>query len=71
MARLGILDRIGDPALTAITRIGSHLMGGCPVAVNIFDERYQRRVAAVHAPLEKHPARDTMCHYSVAMNSCS
>jgi diguanylate cyclase (GGDEF)-like protein len=65
VARLGILDRIGDPALTALTRIGSHLMGGCGTAVNIFDERYQRRIAAVHAPLETHPARDTMCHYVV------
>ena len=59
--QLGILDRIGDPGLEAITRIGSFLTDGSATAVHIFDERYQRRVAAVNAPLEAHPAHDAMC----------
>jgi diguanylate cyclase (GGDEF)-like protein len=63
--RLAILDRIDDPGLDAIVRIGSFLTDGSAVAVHIFDDRYQRRIAAVNAPLGAHPAHDAMCRVVV------
>ena len=65
VSRLGILDRVGDPALTALTRIASYIAGGSPAAIHIFDERYQLRVAAAYAPLADHPAHETMCRLVV------
>jgi diguanylate cyclase (GGDEF)-like protein len=60
VARLGSLDRLGNPALASLTRIASHLTGGAATVVHIFDERYQRRIAAVNVPLGEHPAHDSM-----------
>jgi GGDEF domain-containing protein len=61
----GVLRRVGDPALSALTRLGSFVMGGCACAVHIFDERYQRRVAATHAPLGEHPSHEALCRMVV------
>jgi diguanylate cyclase (GGDEF)-like protein len=61
VGRLGILDRVGDPSLTALTRIASFIAGGGFAAIHIFDDRYQLRVAAANAPLGKHPAHDALC----------
>ncbi len=47
--RLGILGRIGDPALASHARLASYVSGGAAAAVHIFDERYQYRVAAHRA----------------------
>lgn len=65
LARLGVVDRIGDPALTALTRIASYVSGAAAAAVHIFDDDHQHRVAAVKAPLEPHPQEDSMCRLVV------
>lgn len=62
---LGILDRIGDPVLTALTRLAQAITGASAAAVHIFDENYQRRVAASGAPLGDHPAEDSVCRIVV------
>jgi diguanylate cyclase (GGDEF)-like protein len=58
---LRLLDRIGDPALTALTRLAQAITGAEAAAVHIFDADYQRRIAAVGAPLVDHPQADSMC----------
>jgi diguanylate cyclase len=65
IARLAILDRISDPALTALTRVASYVTGGSAAAVHIFDERYQRRIAAFNAALQSNPAHDALCRLVV------
>jgi diguanylate cyclase (GGDEF)-like protein len=65
LAALGILDRIGDPVLTALTRLAQEVTGASSAAVHIFDDTYQRRVAAAGVPLVDHPAEDSMCRLVV------
>lgn len=65
VSRLGIHERVGDPALSALVRLASFVAGGTPATINIFDERYQLRIAAAHAPLEDHPAHDALCRLVV------
>lgn len=62
---LGILDRIGDPVLTALTRLARAVTGASAAAVHIFDESFQRRVASSGAPLGDRPAGDSMCRIVV------
>ena len=59
--RLHLLDRAGDPALTALTRITAYVAGGGAAAVHVFDDVAQHRVAATDAPLGDHPREDAMC----------
>ncbi len=59
--RLGLLSRVGDPALASLTRLASHVVGGCPAAVYIFDERFPHRVAAHNLPLGQQSAEDMLC----------
>ena len=61
LANLGLLDRIGDPVLTRLTRLAQSITGASSAAVHVFDEHYQRRIAAVGAPLADHPEGDSMC----------
>lgn len=61
----GLLDRIGDPVLTALTRLAQSVTGAEAVAVHVFDADHQRRIAAVGAPLVDHPAEDSMCRLVV------
>ncbi len=63
--RLGILGHAGDPALTALVRIASHIAGGGAAAIHIFDDANQHRIAAVDAPLGAHPRDDSMCRLVV------
>jgi GAF domain-containing protein len=65
IARLGVMDRISDPALTALARITAYVTGASASAVHIFDERYQHRIAAFNAPQGHHPAHDSMCRLVV------
>ena len=65
IAELGLLDRIGDPVLTALTRLAQSITGAEAAAVHVFDAEYQRRIAAVGAPLVDHPAQDSMCRLVV------
>ena len=65
VARLAILERSGDPALTALTRVASYVTGARAAAVHILDEEFQHRVAAVEAPLGEHPRADAMCRLVV------
>jgi diguanylate cyclase (GGDEF)-like protein len=60
-----VLERIGDPVLTRLTRLAQSVTGASAAAVHIFDERYQRRIAAVGLPLVDHPAEDSMCRLAV------
>ncbi len=62
---LGLLDRIGDPVLTALTRLAQSITGAESAAVHVFDAEYQRRIAAVGAPLVDHPQQDSMCRLVV------
>ena len=58
---LGLLDRVGDPVLTALTRLAQSITGAASAAVHVFDEHTQHRIAGVGAPLVEHPAPDSMC----------
>jgi diguanylate cyclase (GGDEF)-like protein len=61
VTKLSALDRIGDPALTSLARLAQSVTGASSAAVQIFDEKYQRRIAAAGAPMTDHPAEDAMC----------
>lgn len=62
---LGLLERAGDSALTALVRLGSYVTGARAGAVHLFTEEAQHRVAAVGAPLGEHPREDSMCRLVV------
>jgi diguanylate cyclase (GGDEF)-like protein len=61
VSKLGALDRIGDPALNSLARLAQSATGASAAAVHIFDEKYQRRIAAAGAPLEDGPADNSLC----------
>ncbi len=63
--RLKLLEREGDPSLTALTRLAGFIAGTSAAAVHIFDDSHQHRVAAVNAPLGRHEREDAMCHLVV------
>jgi diguanylate cyclase (GGDEF)-like protein len=65
VASLGVLDRIGDPVLVSLTRLAQSVTGAGAAAIHIFDDLYQRRVAAAGAPLGDHPAQDSLCRLVV------
>jgi len=65
LTRLKLLEREGDPSLTALTRIAAFIAGTHAAAIHVFDDSYQHRVAAVDAPLGRHPREDAMCHLVV------
>ncbi len=65
IAELGLLDRLGDPVLAALTRLAQSVTGAESAAVHVFDADYQRRIAAAGAPLVDHPASDSMCRLAV------
>ena len=65
VTKLGALDRIGDPALVSLARLAQSVTGASSAAVHIFDEKYQRRIAAAGAPMVDHPAEDTLCRLVV------
>ena len=64
-SELGLLERIGDPVLTALTRLARSITGAEGAAVHMFDAEYQRRIAAVGTPLVDHPEGDSMCRMVV------
>ena len=51
IARLGVLERAGDPGLTALTRVAAYVTGARAGAIHVLDEFLQHRIAAVEAPL--------------------
>jgi diguanylate cyclase (GGDEF)-like protein len=61
VTRLGALDRIGDPVLVSLARLAQSVTGASSAAVHIFDEHYQRRLAAAGAPMADYPAEETFC----------
>jgi GAF domain-containing protein len=65
IARLELLERAGDPALTALTRLAAYITGAPAAAVHVLDEAHQHRVAAVGAPLGARPREDAMCRLVV------
>ncbi len=65
IGELGLLDRVGDPVLTALTRLAQSITGAAAAAVHIFDADFQHRIAGVGAPLGEHPAPDAMCRLVV------
>jgi diguanylate cyclase (GGDEF)-like protein len=65
IARLGVLERAGNPGLTGIARVASYVTGAAGAAIHIVDEVYQRRIAADNAPLGEHPREDSMCRLVV------
>ena len=65
VTKLGALDRIGDPALTSLARLAQSVTGASAAAVHIFDEKYQRRIAAAGAPLVDTLAEDSLCRLVV------
>jgi diguanylate cyclase (GGDEF)-like protein len=58
---LALLGRSGDPVLTRLSRMASFVTGAQSAAFHICDERFQHRVAAVGARLEKIPLEHSMC----------
>lgn len=65
IARAGLLERSGDPALTALTRVTAYVTGAPAAAVHVLDDALQHRVAATGAPLGTHPRADSMCRLVV------
>jgi diguanylate cyclase (GGDEF)-like protein len=61
IAQLGLLERSGDPGLTAITRLAGYVTGARAAAIHVLDAEAQHRVAATDAPLGAHPLADAMC----------
>jgi diguanylate cyclase (GGDEF)-like protein len=61
VGELGLLDRVGDPVLTALTRLAQSITGAGSAAVNVFDAQFQHRIAGIGVPLVAHPAPDSMC----------
>lgn len=61
VAELGLLDRVGDPVLTALTRLAQSVTGAASAGVHVFDAEFQHRIAGSGAPLVDHPASDSMC----------
>jgi len=55
IARLGLLERAGDPALTGITRLACYVSGAVAAAVHVIDDVWQHRVAGSGAPLGEDP----------------
>ena len=60
---LAALRRLGDPALSGLTRLAQSISGAEAAAVHLFDATHQHRVAAVGAPLERCAAEDSMCRH--------
>lgn len=69
IVEFGLLDRVGDPVLTALARLARAVTGAEAAAVHIFDADHQRRIAAAGAPLVDHPAQDSMCLLVVQQGS--
>jgi diguanylate cyclase (GGDEF)-like protein len=69
LEELGVLDRIGDPVLTALTRLACLITGASAAAVHVFDDVYQRRIAAVGLPLLDEPAEGSVCRRVVLTNT--
>lgn len=65
VTELGLLERMGDPALTTLTRLAQSVTGAASAAVHVFDSEYQHRIAAAGAPLGTHPESDSMCRLVV------
>lgn len=65
LERLRLLEREGDPSLTAMTRLASFVAGTSAAAIHVFDDAHQHRVAATNAPLGAHPREDAICHLVV------
>ncbi len=65
IARLGLLERAGEPGLTALVRVGAYVTGARAGAVHVLDDSFQHRIAAVEAPLGEHPREDAMCRLVV------
>jgi diguanylate cyclase (GGDEF)-like protein len=60
-----ILERAGDPGLTALARVGGYVTGAASVGIHILDAHHQHRVAGINAPLDAHPRRDSLCRLVV------
>ena len=58
IARLGLLERAGDPNLTALTRLAAHITGARAAAIDILDDAGSRRIAATGTPLSEQPRED-------------
>jgi diguanylate cyclase (GGDEF)-like protein len=65
IAHLGLLERSGDPGLTALTRLVGYVTGAAAAAIHVLDDTEQHRVAATGAPLGSHPREDAMCRLVV------
>lgn len=65
VARLGVLERAGDPGLTALARVARYVTGAAATAVHVLDDEFQHRVAADEAPLGDWPREDAMCRLVV------
>ena len=59
--RLGLVDRVGDSVLTALTRVAVYVTGADAAAVHILDDRYQHRIASTGEPLGQTPVEDSLC----------
>jgi diguanylate cyclase (GGDEF)-like protein len=65
IADLHLLDRIGDPVLNSLTQLARGITGASAACIHVFDERFQRRIAAAGLPLVDVPEGQTLCRISV------
>jgi diguanylate cyclase (GGDEF)-like protein len=65
LTEFGVLDRLGDPVLTGHARLARALTGAAGAAMHVFDDAYQRRIAAVGVPLVDYPAEGSLCRQVV------
>lgn len=59
IARLGVLERAGDPSLTALTRLAAYVSGARAATIEILDDERRHRIAATGAPLGEHDGQDS------------
>jgi diguanylate cyclase (GGDEF)-like protein len=62
---LRLVERVGDPVLTALTRLAQRITGASAAAVHVFDATVQHRIAATGAPLISEHIEETFCQLAV------
>jgi diguanylate cyclase (GGDEF)-like protein len=62
---LHLLDSIGDPVLNGLTQLARGVTGTAVACIHVFDDRYQRRIAASGWPLVDVPEEKTLCRITV------
>jgi diguanylate cyclase (GGDEF)-like protein len=61
--RLRLLERVGDPALEAVTRVVAYVTGARAAAVHVLDDSHQHRIVATGVAVGSGPLDQTLCRH--------